>query len=373
MKVLILSMTVGQGHNIASNALKEALENNGHECTVLDTYKYLNKAIGLGMDKGYMFLGRKMPKFMEYIYESAYKKNGSADMKTFFPWAFADLQKAKLAKYIADYSPDVIVCTIMFTAMIVCAMQESNLIDSKILKVGIVTDFTLHPFWEYTPMDYYVSANELLIPAFCVRNIKQEQILPLGIPIFSKFSSNMPKEEACAKLNLATDKFTVLLSSGGMGFMNLYDVVEDIDTLANVQIIAICGTNKPLKDKLLATTFNNNVRVLGFVDNMPEYLDACDFYVSKPGGLSTSEAIAKCKPLLLTNPVPGVEVVNHAFLTNHSLALHCNKYTPISEVIIQYRFNDSKKQEMYNAQKLLGRKNASADLVKFLESKLEEK
>ena len=117
MKVLVLSMTVGQGHNSTSKALRAALVKRGHECKILDTYKFLNKAIGLGFDKGYVAMGRFVPKLNETIYKGAEKANGRADMKLYFPWAFANLAKNKLQKYIDEEKPDVIVCSIVMTAM----------------------------------------------------------------------------------------------------------------------------------------------------------------------------------------------------------------------------------------------------------------
>ena len=84
MKVLVLSMTVGQGRDSTSKALRAALVKRGHECKILDTYKFLNKAIGLRFDKGYVAMGRFVPKLNETIYKGAEKANGRADMKLYF-------------------------------------------------------------------------------------------------------------------------------------------------------------------------------------------------------------------------------------------------------------------------------------------------
>ena len=131
MKVLVLSMTVGQGHNSTSKALRAALLKKGHECDILDTYKFLNKAIGLGFDKGYTAMGRFIPKLNENIYKAAEKANGRADMKMYFPWAFANLAKNKLQRYIDEAKPDVIVCSIVMTAMLITALKEMCIRDSS--------------------------------------------------------------------------------------------------------------------------------------------------------------------------------------------------------------------------------------------------
>ncbi|MEA4854614.1 MAG: glycosyltransferase [Christensenella sp.] len=367
MRVLILSMTVGQGHNSTSKALRTSLEANGHDCEILDTYKFLNKAIGLGFDKGYTAMGRFIPKLNENIYKGAERANGRGDMKMYFPWAFAKLTKNKMQRYIEETKPDVIVCSIVMTAILITALKEAGMLDEKIKSIGIVTDFSLHPFWEYTAMDYFVAANELLIPEFTTHGIAENKILPTGIPIAPKFAQKLSKMQAREKLGLDTDAFTVLIASGGMGFAGLVPVLQDMDTVENIHIAAVCGSNVRLKNKLNSMTFQNPVKVLGFVDNMDEYIDASDVVVTKPGGLSTSEAIAKQKPLILMKPMPGVENMNLAFLLNNSLAIHANDYQTVSQVIRQMRMNDLKMDEMKKAQEKWGKKNSAAVLAEFIE------
>ncbi len=368
MKVLCLSMTVGRGHNSAGIAIKKYLEQNGHTCDMLDTYKFLNRAIGEAFDKGYTFMGRFLPRLNENIYAQAEKYNGRSDMKMYFPWLFADINKSKLQKYIVDTKPDIIVCSIVMTAILITMLKESDMIDSNIKSIGIVTDYSLHPFWEYTDMDYFVCPNELMFPEIVSRGIPVTKLLPIGIPIDPKFSRGMDVRSARSALGLTQDKFTVLLSAGGMGFSGLISAVEEIDQIDDVQIIAVCGTNKKAYAQLADKQFKNTTHVLKFVDNMNEYMDACDIFITKPGGLSTSEAIAKQKPLLLTKPMPGVENMNLTFLVNHSLAVFANQYQPIKDVISQLLINRQKLDEMCAAQARWGKKDSAKALGDFMET-----
>lgn len=366
MDVLILSMTVGQGHNSTSRALRDSLEKRGCTCEILDTYKFLNRAIGAAFDKGYTAMGRFWPRLNENIYSAAEKYNGRSDMKMYFPWLFADFSKVKMQKYIEETKPKVIVCSIVLTAILITTLIDSGDMDDSIKTYGIVTDYSLHPFWEYTEMDYFVCPNELMMPAMNVRGIEDKRILPIGIPIHEKFAKSMPQEEARVQLGLEQGLFTILIAAGGMGFSGLPLAVSELDQLEDVQIIAICGTNKRMKEKMEQMEFKNKVHILGYVKNMDEYMDACDVVVTKPGGLSTSESIAKCKPIILTKPMPGVENMNHAFLLNNSLALHSNKYQPLSEVINQMRINENKINEMKKAQEKWGKRNSSSELASLI-------
>ncbi|HBU11895.1 MAG TPA: hypothetical protein DEB31_03975 [Clostridiales bacterium] len=370
MKVLILSMTVGQGHNAASQALKKTMEKNGHECEILDTYKFLNRAIGVAFDKGYTLMGRIWPTLNANIYSAAEKYNGRSDMKMYFPWLFADINKTKMQKYIDEKQPDVIVCSIVMTAMLISLLKDAGMLPGHIKTVGIVTDYSLHPFWEYTAMDYFVCPNELMIPAMEKRGIPCGKILPIGIPVDEKYARSADSEQAKRRLGLLPEVFTVLISSGGMGFAGMTTTLKEIDQVEDIQIVAACGTNKRLYEQVANTPYKNAVHALRFVENLDEYMDACDVFVTKPGGLSTSEAIAKKKPLLLDKPMPGVEFVNLAFLINNSLALHANKYQPVSEVIMQMKYNNHKTEEMRRAQEMWGKPESARTLGKFLEENL---
>ncbi len=371
MNVLILSMTVGQGHNSASKALAQYLEKQGHTYEILDTYKFLNKVIGEAFDKGYTFMGRSIPKLNAIIYKDAEKVTHQA-MKRYFPFAFSDLTKSKMQKYIDDRKPDVIVCPIIFSAVLLTQLKEAGTLDPRIRLYGIVTDYGLHPFWEFTDMDYFVIPNELMIPGVELRGIPKEKLLPIGIPIREGFSCCIPKEEARCKLGLEQDKLTLLITSGGRGFGAVDELVSQADTMDDVQIIAVCGTNFMLRHKLEAKKYKNPVHILGFINNMDEYIDAADVIVTKPGGLSTSEAVAKKKLLILTPPLPGVEDINLLFLLNNSMALFANKSLPLNEVLMQLVANEDKMEELYRSCTKWGKPNSSRDLGEFIEQKYKE-
>jgi processive 1,2-diacylglycerol beta-glucosyltransferase len=166
MKALLLTVTAGQGHNSTSYALANYLETQGVDCTVLDTYKYLSKLIGDLVDYGYTSLARHSPELHLLMYNKAEKDSSNEKVrKNYLPYTIAEASKKKMQKYINSKQPDVIICTHIFTAIIITQMRRDGILDVKIPVFGIVTDFTLHPFWEDTVLDYYVIANEQLIYA----------------------------------------------------------------------------------------------------------------------------------------------------------------------------------------------------------------
>ena len=189
---MFLTVTAGQGHKSTSFALARYLGTQGVDCTVLDTYKYLSKLIGDLVDVGYASMARHSPKLHLLMYDKAEKASSNEKArKSYLPYTIADASKSKMQKYINMKKPDVIVCTHIFTAIIITQMRRDGVLDARIPVLGIVTDFTLHPFWEDTLLDYYVVANELMFRG-TKKGIDADRLLPFGIPVKEEFSTDVP-------------------------------------------------------------------------------------------------------------------------------------------------------------------------------------
>jgi len=367
MKALFLTVTAGQGHNSASFALARYLETRGVECTVLDTYKYLSKLIGEIVDVGYTSIARHSPKLHLLMYDNAEKVSEKEKArKTFLPYTIAEASKSKMQKYIESKKPNVIVCTHIFTAIIISQMRRDGALDARIPVFGIITDFTLHPFWEDTVLDYYIVANELLIHEARRKGMDVNKLLPFGIPVKEEFSTDIPMSEARERLNIK-DKMTMLLISSSVGFGNIPEILADIDKVPmDFQTVVICGRNARLAKKIASTPYSKEVVVVGYVDNMELYMDAADVIITKPGGLTVSEALTKRKPLIITEPIPGVENRNAYFLLNNDLAVYAGKYSRICDVIMQLYSRPEKLDQMRQAQEVYGKRHSAKNTGDFI-------
>ena len=366
-RALFLSVTVGEGHNSASKSAMSYLESIGIECKMLDTYKFLNKFMGNILDKGYSAIGRYTPTLNKKLYDSAKKLSDKSKIKGFFPADFTDVVKSKMAKYLREFDPDIIICTHMFCGILMQQIRQSEMMHRDVPVIGVNTDFCLHPFWEHTDVDYIVVASELLIRECKLRGIPEEKVLPFGIPISEKTHNCLPMVEARKKLGLK-DMYTILLIGGGMGFGDIPHEVEDLCTLEeDVQIVVVCGSNKQLKEKILKAEYpNDNIFVLGYINNMGDYMDASDIIYTKPGGLTTSETLVKGKPLILMPPLPGVEQANVAYLVNRSLALITNEYLRASTVIGMFMKDIEKQRQMDEARKKFTKTHSAKALGEFV-------
>jgi processive 1,2-diacylglycerol beta-glucosyltransferase len=362
MKVLFLSVTAGQGHNQTGKAVMECLQEKNVDCAMLDTFEYINPILKESISQGYLISTKLTPALYGRIYRLAEKmeKNNvkmSVNRLTNSIWA------KKLVYYIKGYEPDVIVCTHIFSAQIITQIRRKGLLAKTI---GIITDYTIHPFWEEADLDYYIIANELLTRQALKKGLEEDRLKPFGIPICKKFAKKMSAGKARAALHIE-DKDTILVMSGSMGHGNVAKVIRQMDNLdLNFQILSVCGNNEALKEKIDEMELRKKIYNYGFVNNVDVMMDASNCIITKPGGLTVSESMAKGLPMALINPIPGQEDRNVEFLLNNGLAMKITSTFPIDEAAYQLLSNTEKVRTMVSRINNIARPNASMDLCNFI-------
>ena len=364
MNFLILSVTAGEGHNSTARALQTELEALGASAQVLDTFDYISPELAKILSEGYLLVTEKAKGAYRLGYSIAENRK-AAKSSNIIGRIMAD----DLAKFINSEPFDAVIFTHPFAGMLIDVMKERHFIKNR--TVGILTDFTFHPFWEEcTRVDFVVCPDKTLLPQARAKGFSDSQILPLGIPINPKFSVSESKESARLSLGLDPDKTTLLLMGGSMGYGNMSDTVRRIDTLTefDFQLIAVCGKNSGMKSELdtLAETSSHKIAVLGFVDYVSRLMDASDCIITKPGGLTTSEALAKGLPMIITDPIPGQEERNAEFLLNAGCAVSSSKTYPPEECIYSLLSSPKRLKIMRESVSLIGKPDSTRDLCRFL-------
>lgn len=364
MKVLILTITAGQGHNQTAKAISEYLTSIGVESTYMDTLEYVSPVLAETVSNGYLMSTKAMPKLYGGIYQMAEKRDMEYRSHSLTKITDTILSK-KLVKYInEEFRPDIIVCTHIFSALLITQISD-RLIDNP-KTVGIITDFTIHPYWEDSAMDYYITASELLTNQAVKKSIAERKIKPLGIPIKPKFAKKISKDEAREILGIE-NKSTVLVMSGSMGYGNVVDIIKDLDkSKEDFQIVSVCGYNDKLKNKIDGLDLKKKIYNHGFVDNVDIMMDAADCIVTKPGGLTSSEALAKRVPILMVNPIPGQEDRNVEFFLNNGAAIKISSTYPIDEAMYQLMNNPKRGETLEEMIDVIRKPNSTADLAEFL-------
>lgn len=312
MRILILSCNTGQGHNTAAHSIKEVFEKNGSSCEIKNALQFLSQVADEVISDGHVFLYRRLPKLFGVGYR--FQERHSAR------FMLSQLRRGigKLEAYLNQNNFDAIICTHIFGAILVNELKKKT--GLKIHTSLIITDFTCYPGSIECEADAYFIPHPKLIDEFVNNGIEREKIVPSGIPVNCRFLLKESKEAAREALCLPGDRKIILIAGGSMGCGPINKLALMLSKkLPDNLVLVACGTNKKLFENL--TNFGRgNIIPLPYTKNMPLYLDAADVFLTKAGGLSTTEAILKEIPLIYINAVPGCETRNIDFMTQNSYA-----------------------------------------------------
>lgn len=318
MRVLILSCNTGQGHNSAALAVKEAFEKNGHSCELENALLFISKVHDDIICDGHVFVYKRFPKLfgVGYRYEERHEPK--------FMQNQLRLGIKKFGEYLKDNSFDIIICTHVFGSILVNEYKKKTGYGCPCAFIS--TDYTCCPGAFEANSDMYFTPHPALNDEFINAGVPSEKIFPLGIPVAQKFLKKKTKNAAREELELPQDKKIVLVGGGSMGCGPIVKLAALLSRrLPNALIIVACGSNERLLERITRLE-HNNILPLPYTKQMDLYLDAVDLYLSKAGGLSTTEAIMKQVPLLYINAVPGCETRNIDFMVGQGFA--SSSHTP---------------------------------------------
>lgn len=375
MRVMILSVTAGFGHHATAKAVADMLREKGAVVDTVDVYAYLSKIVKETIDKGYLFTSKHTQELYRLVYLLA-ENHGSGYFAN--PISIINIVNAlgasKFARIVNDFAPDAIVCTHVFAAQLVNDLKKRKLLTAP--TVGIITDYTLHPYWEDVPnIEYIVTGSELLTHRAIKKGIDASRILPLGIPIHPKFCQPISQADARARLGLDLDRPTILMMGGSMGYSNNKKLIAQLN-LCDIpfQLLVVCGNNKKQYEEMLhlKETLDGPciLHPYGFVNNVEEMMSAADCIITKPGGLTVSEALAKNLPMILVNPIPGHEERNVEFLMNNGMACLVTKTFPVDEAVYHLFKSPHRLRTVRETMSALAHPDATERLCDFILNEL---
>jgi processive 1,2-diacylglycerol beta-glucosyltransferase len=320
-RVLFLSAAVGVGHTAAAQAVCSALASLDPEIETqtVDSYKYAASIFAKVVADGYIGMIKTVPQVYSYIYGRAERATSVPAMRR---WV-SRYTATNLRRLVDERRPDLVVCTHAFPCGVMSEYKAQ--FDPGLPVVGIVTDFVVHPFWIYTNIDAYAVATPEMRSALLARGVRAENVLLSGIPVDARFAQpRLPLDDLRAELGLPRDRRIVLIMGGGVGIGPLDTMMRALGEV-DVPLAAavIVGRNRGLERRVIAAAELTDypVRVLGFVDNVFDYMHASDVLLSKPGGLTSSEALAARIPMVLVKPLPGQEERNTRYLVSRHAAI----------------------------------------------------
>lgn len=356
MKILILSCNTGEGHNSCAKAIKTYMDRLGFDCEIKDTLSIASTSVSNIVSRAYNY-SIKGTLFCNLYNIGDFVSKHITRVKS--PVYYANkLYADKLYQYINIHNYNAIIAVHLFAAEVLTAIRREHTLPLPTLFV--MTDYTCIPFISETELDVYAIPHKDLVDEFESRGVPREKIIPTGIPV-GNVDSILSKEKARDIVNStfgwpATENSCWFLIMGGsMGFGGLELIIAELceKTTASDRIICVCGRNSKLeatiREQFAALP---RVKVLGYTDKIPLLMDCCDALFSKPGGITSTEAIIRNIPLVHTAPIPGLEDKNAQFFHLRNMSYHTKNVREQVDTAIKLCKDNSFRQRMVEAQRV---------------------
>lgn len=375
MKIFIVHAPAGGGHKSATLAIKDAFDkaNTGHDVRVVDALQYANRLFRSSYVWGYNFMVSRAP----FLWTISFYLS---DFKPIRP-LIRSLRRLvnfingyKFYAFIKSEKPDCVVATHFFATEIISNLKMSKLYGGKL--ITCITDYGIHDFWVSAQVDIYIVASEYSKNELISKGIQAERIRVLGIPVQEKFTKKLERNEAVEKLGLRQGLFTVLIIGGGLGVGPIPQMVETIaGTSEPFQLIVVCGNNEGLFKRIEEIAKNSKIPIkpYGFTDKVNELMDASDIMISKPGGLSISEAMVKGVPVIVNTFIPGQEENNLMFLEKHGVGIGVKTVEETLEKLEELYRSKQVLEAMREKAKQLGKPSSASDIVLLVLETVEKK
>jgi processive 1,2-diacylglycerol beta-glucosyltransferase len=367
-RILVLSASVGAGHLRAAQAVELALRRTVPEATVrsVDVLELTNAAFRRVYGQAYLDLVNRAPHVLGYFYDFLDRPSRSGrDRGARLRRAVQNLNLKKFIRFLLKEPCDLVINTHFLPAEIIAMLRRKEKLQVR--QVTVTTDFDTHRLWVNEPCDRYFTATEegaLYLRSWGVP--AEVDILPTGIPIHPVFSEAKDQAACRARLGLEADRPVLLQLAGGFGvgpIEKLYRALLDVEVPC--QVVVVTGRNEKVRQQLQAVPCSDRHRaqVMGFTDQIDELMGAADLVVSKPGGLTTSETLARGAAMVIVNPIPGQESRNSDFLLENGAAIKANNIATLGHKVTRLLQDTGRLATLKANARRLGRPRAAFDVV----------
>lgn len=315
MNLLILSANTGAGHNSCARAVQQCLQAHGQTCVIEDGLSYISPAVSDFISRWHTRLYRYMPGLSKETYEYS-EEHPERFKDTGHLYKLLTSGAERLRQRILEGGFDTVLCTHVFPALALTVAQKND--PLPIRTAFLATDYTCSPMVDKCDLDLFFIPDPGLIPEFAASGLPEEKQVATGIPVRRDFITATEKAEAKARCGIDPEKVHLLVMCGSMGCGPMRELVEllEMGMRKDMAMTVVCGTNESLYQKLRELPGGRGeVRLLQFTDQVSLLMDSADLYLTKPGGISTTEAAVKSLPMVLINAVSGCERYNLSYFT----------------------------------------------------------
>lgn len=320
MRILILSCNTGQGHNSAAAAIKEYFSEKGVACDIYDALCFISDKTSKTISEWHTRIYRNRPGLFRWGYHYADVHRGVFRAESAV-YKFLTQSTDRLYHFCRAEQYDAVLCTHAFSGLMVSDMRKKY--DYGIPAYFVATDYTCSPSTEQGKVNRYFIPSAELAQEFVKCGLSKESLIASGIPIRGMFFDRVPKNIAKQSFDIPADHQHILLMCGSMGCGPIKKIVKLFSKrLSSKQdLTVVCGTNRALYQRL-AKKYSSyeNIHIHGYIENVALLMYSADLYLTKPGGISVTEASAVGVPMVFINAVAGCEEYNMHYFIQHGAA-----------------------------------------------------
>lgn len=353
-RIILMYISNDSGHHKASLAVEKSLklQEPDVETMNVNSFNFTNPILEKIINQTYMSVIRNKPEFWGYLYDNPKIVQRTQKLRE----AMHRFNNQKLKQLIEQFQADAVVCTQAFPCGMVADYKKTH--NSSIKLYGILTDYAPHSYWIFDKVDgYFVPCVET--GAKLIKNgVPPEKVIDSGIPIDPVFKMAKDKNTILQKYGLDKDKPIFLIMGGSQGLGPMKEVFASLmRSQIPAQLIVIAGRNRGVyrwfeKQKKTAERAGRKMLVFGFAEGIDEMMEVSALIISKPGGITTAEALAKGLPMLIISPIPGQEQMNTEYFLKNNVAIKIDDPSNTSIIVEELFYNRTKLDELARRAKM---------------------
>ena len=323
-RVLIFTASTGAGHDQAAQALQNNLVQKGLDVHVVNTLASCPKIYERLIENGYSIMANYLPKLYGGLYHFSHYRHPNHNLKKVLTHLFKD----QMLKEIEAYQPDLLISTHPLYVNVLASLKQEHATHAAL--ISVVTDLGVHRFYLHKEVDAYITGSTVTSAQLQALGIPAERLHNIGIPVKAEFYASLsypchPKQ----------NPFSILVMAGSMGSYKLISVMDQLSKLKkNIKIHVVCGKNIRLKDILIKRYGEvNTFQILGYCNDIDRLMSNADVLISKPGGLTSTEALYRHLPLIIPFYINGQESENATILAKLGVAIKLDKHQDLKSII----------------------------------------
>lgn len=362
-KVLLLYISEHSGHHCATLAIEKALHELDGDIKMLNinSFNYTNPILERVINRAYMGVVKRTPEIWDYLYDNPSVLKRTQKLRDLIH----KFNTGKLKVLLEEFKPDTIVCTQAFPCGMIADYKKSFGLGTPL--VGVLTDYAPHSYWIYSSVDKYIVPSDDTGSKLVDNGIDPSRIETFGIPVDPKFTIENDRDKICAQLGIGPEKPCVLIMGGTQGLGPIKNLVRLLDAShLDLQVIVACGTNKKLYKRLKFRRFAKFIHILPYANNIDELMRIATVIITKPGGITTAEALAAGLPMIIISPLPGQEAMNTRFLLKEGVAVKAEHPQDAVVLLEELLYNKDKLKVMSDKGRSLAKPDSAINIAKLI-------